>query len=114
MKRLYQVRWLSFDITVDAVLRSLPSLMTFFEHAAEEGDATAIGIHSCITTYKFIALTHIIKDILSVLTKLSLLFQSQQLGVTLVQSHVTAAINALDSIKSRGGPHFSRIYKGIC
>ena len=30
MKRLYQVRWLSFDVTVDAVLRSIPALVTFF------------------------------------------------------------------------------------
>ena len=62
IKRLYQVRWLSFDIAVDAVLRSLQSLMMFFEHAANKGDPTAVGIHSCITTYKFLGLTHLIKD----------------------------------------------------
>ena len=102
IKRLYQVRWLSFDIAVDAVLRSLKSLMMFFEHAANEGDPTAVGIHSCI---KFLALTHLIKDILSVLTKLSLTFQLQQVDISLVHSNVTAAIDALDNMISPNGEY---------
>ena len=110
---IYQVRWLSFDIAVDAVLRSLKSLMMFFEHAANEGDPTAVGIHSCITTYKFLALTHLIKDILSVLTKLSLTFQSQQVDISLVHSNVTAAIDALDNMISHSGPNLEEFTRAF-
>ena len=104
MKRLYQFRWLSFDITVDDVLQSLPALMTFFEHKAQEGDPTAIGIHRCITTYKFFALTHLVKDILSVITKLCLTFQSPDIDVSLIQPKVIVTIDALDNMKSHNGP----------
>ncbi len=99
MKRLYQIRSLSFETTVHAVLQSLPALMTFFEHEAEGGYPTAFSIHHCITTYmyKFLALTHLVKDVLSVITKLSLTFQ---LTVSFTQPKVTATIDALDSMKS--------------
>ena len=50
------------------------------------------------------------KDILSVLTKLSLSFQSQQLDISLVQSNVTAAIHALESMKNHDGPHLAKAY----
>ena len=69
MKPLYQVRWLSFDNAVDAVLQITLIFNDIFEHPAEEGDPHAIGIHHCITTYKFLALTYLMKDVLSVLTK---------------------------------------------
>ena len=88
MKRLYQVRWLSFDVTVDAVLRSIPALVTFFEHEAQQGDPTAIGIHSCICSYKFLTITHFVKDILSILTKLSLTFQLTDIDMSVIQPKV--------------------------
>ena len=113
MKHLYQVRWLSLDIAVDAVVQSLPALMTFFEHEAQEEDPTAIGIHRCITTYKFLALTHFVKDILSVITKLSLTFQLTDIDVSLIQPKVTATIDALDNMKSHDGPCLKDFTKAL-
>ena len=104
MKCLYQVRWLSFDVTVDAVLRSIPALVTFFEHEAQQSDPTAIGIHSCICSYKFLTLTHFVKDILSILTKLSLTFQLTDIDVSVIQPKVIAAVDALDNMKTEDGP----------
>ena len=99
MKRL---RWLSFENTVDAVLRSIQALLTYFEHEAQEGEPTAI--HRCICSYKFLALTHFVKDILSILTKLSLTFQLTDIDVSLIQPKATAAIDAIDNMKSQDGP----------
>ena len=54
------------------------------------------------TTYKSLALTHVIKDILSVLTKRRLTLQSQQVDISLIHS---AAIDAIDNMISHCGPN---------
>jgi hypothetical protein len=77
--------------------------MTFFEQD-QEGDPTAIGTHRYITTYRFLALTHLVKDILSVITKLSLKFQLTDIDVSVIQLKVISTIDALDNMKSQDGP----------
>ena len=111
MKKLFEVRWLSFHNAVDAVLRSLTSLIVYFEDAAEKGDPAAAGIYRAISTYPFLALTHLLGDVLSILTKLSETFQREQLDISLIQPKVTAALDALRSMKSHNGPHLDAFTK---
>ena len=75
MKKLYDIRWLNLHHVVATICRSLTSLFVYFENTMEEGDPTAAGIHCTITTYLFLALTHLLDDVLSILAKLSQNFQ---------------------------------------
>jgi hypothetical protein len=109
LKKLYDVRWLSFQNVVGTVRRTLTSFFVYFENVVEqEGDATAIGIHRAITTYSFLALTHFLDDVLSILSKLSLNFQRQNLDISLVQPKVTAAFDVIKNTKVHDGPNLSQ------
>ena len=111
MKKLYDIRWLSFHNVVDTIRRSLTSLFVYFENAAEEGDPIAKGIHNSITTYLFLALTHLLDDVLSILAKLSLNFQRQNLDISLVQPKVCAVIDAINRMKVHDGPKLGEFQK---
>ena len=111
IKKLYDIRWLSFHNVVDTIRRSLTSLFVYFENAMEEGDPTATGIHRSITTYLFLALTHLLDDVLSILAKLSLNFQRQNLNISLVQPKVLAVIDAINSMKVHDGPKLCEFKK---
>ena len=76
---------------MDGVLRSLTSLLVYFD---EEDSAVATGIYRSIATYQFLAITHFLKAILSILAKLSETFQHQKLDISVIQPKVRATIDA--------------------
>ena len=108
MKKLFEVCWLSFHITVDAVLRSLTSLLVYFD---EEDSPIATGIYRSIATYQFLAITHFLKDILSILAKLSEMFQRQKLDISVIQPKVRATNDAICTMRIRNGPCLSTFVK---
>ena len=72
-KQLHTVRWLLLDGAVEAVYRTLNSLIITFEsEAAELGYPTARAIASSLQEYKFLATTC---DVLPHLSNLSRVFQ---------------------------------------
>lgn len=70
-KPIYEVRWLSFYNAVSVVKRTLGSLLVYFEQQAiENDDAVAKGLMKQISSYSFVAITHLLYDVLGELTRL--------------------------------------------
>ena len=90
------VRWLSHALAINAIKHSLPSLLCSLEReASERSDPTAMGLSKLCKTYMFIATLLFMSDILSHVTKISLLFQSENVDYFQVQQLVGTYIEAI-------------------
>lgn len=98
------VRWLSYNGAVEAVLTEhLALLESLSDDARELNVAEAIGLYSQLQSFNFIASNHMLGDILPVLTKLSMMFQAEDLNFSVIDTEVTGAANeALRQISNPG------------
>ena len=98
-------RWLSHAQAVDAVRRSLTSLLLSLDReASEQADPTAVGLLTLCKTYKFVATLMLMSDILSHVNKLPLLFQMETIDFSTVNSLVETCIKEVKKLKSNPGP----------
>ena len=91
-REVHTVRWLSFYIVVDAVHRTLDSLLTYLKE--NEKDPVARGLQKKIGCDFFIAITYELMDILQPIMRLSLFFQRSNvdIGSVKVNSHMICDI----------------------
>lgn len=109
---LYDVRWLSFFNAVSAVRRTFKSLIVFFdEEAAEHNDPVAKGLMKQVSSYLFLAITHMLYDVLSQLTRLSKVFQKDLLEFSVILPSVDATISAISC--SSAGPALTEFMQQI-
>ena len=83
-REVHQVRWLSFYEALDAVYRTLDSLITYLT-SVSNSDPAAAGIKKRVGQELFISITYSMMDILQPIMKLCLVFQKQDLDIVLVQ-----------------------------
>ena len=111
-QQVFHTRWLSFDGAVQAILTNLDPLMSALISDAES-DPVAKGILKFITTFTFLASTHLLADVLPVLSRLSKLFQRQCIDFAAVSDGVEAAISALEGFKANSGPRLTSFLSEI-
>lgn len=105
-KQTFSTRWLSFDGAVDAILQNYDALLACLEmDVAEDCDPVANGLLKFTSTYQFLHTSHMMKDVLSVLSILSKNFQKRDLTVAEQSFQLTAAIKALQEMKLAPGEY---------
>ena len=77
------------------------------EHEAQKGCASARGLLKAVRKDSFVLATHALNDVLSILSKLSLILQHHALNYADVGPVVKATVNAISSLKSNPGQHLS-------
>ena len=93
LKKAAFTRWLSHDQAVTTIRKTLKSLLTTLEREVAENDnAVAQGLLHAMKSYNFIASVHLFSDVLPKLTALSLVFQREDVDLTIVQPQVSATI----------------------
>ena len=104
IKEVHSVRWFAFYSALEAVYHSWGALVTYFEQEkqSEKGGA-AKGLHSQLTQFEFVGVTHLLMDIIPVVTKLSLSFQKQDIDISIVQPLVQATISQLRWLLTNNG-----------
>jgi hypothetical protein len=97
---LHTVRWLSLHKAVQVLYTTLDSLIIFLESQVAQGkDATALGLLRAVKNIRFIYITHILIDILPILTKLSKVFQSDTADLSIMKPCIDTAIIQLGALK---------------
>ncbi len=81
-REVHQVRWLSFYQALEAVLRTLDSLLTYFSTAT---DPKAQGMQRKIGEDFFLMMTYSLMDILQPVMRLNLFFQRKEVDIGSVQ-----------------------------
>lgn len=98
-------RWLSRPQAVDAVRRSLPSLLLSLDReASEQMDATALGLATLCKTYIFIATLMLMSDILSHVNKISLMFEMESIDFSTVKPVLASCMKEVKNLITNPGP----------
>ena len=87
------MEWLSHQAAVEALRRSLVSVMTILDkEASERCDHTASGLLDFMKKFKFIAAMSLFADVLPHLSKLSRTLQSSSLDFSILEPVVSSCI----------------------
>ena len=84
-----------------------------FQHTSQARDASvqmqgrAVNYSKKLTSYKFVAVMHLLLDIVDALSKVSLSFQEDGITISRVQDKLTTLSAALESFKMRPGRHLN-------
>ena len=79
LKQLHAVRWLSLDLPVQSILNSWSALVAVLGEEAVAGNPAARGFSGKLECFSFIALTCLLSDVLPIFSKLSKIFQADNL-----------------------------------
>lgn len=91
---VHSVRWLSMHQAVQIIYRTFPALVMTLEREAILEPA-AKGILHEVTQFKFIALTHLMLDILPFMMRLSKKFQADSVNFSVVRPFVQSICDSL-------------------
>ena len=98
IKEVHSVCWFSFYNALDAIFRSWAPLATLLEQEATK-DAKAKGYFKIMTTSQFLLISHILMDIIPIVTHLNVLFQKQNLDLSVVGPAVNSVLEELKRLK---------------
>ena len=82
-REVHQVRWLSFCAALEAIYRTLDSLITYF--TSRENDAKAVGLKKKTAQALFIHIAYGMMDWLQPIMKLNLFFQEKDVDIARVK-----------------------------
>ena len=96
MKEVFHTRWLSFEGSVEAVVRNYPSLLSVF---LEEKSAKALSLHKPLSCYKFLYCAHFLSDVLKQLCFLCKQFQRSDIDFSSVNSLLNSTVSVLERLR---------------
>ena len=81
-REVHEVRWLTFYEALDAVYRTMDSLITYLSGSS---DAQVVGLKKRVGQELFISITYAMMDILQPIMRLCLVIQKKDLDIGVVQ-----------------------------
>ena len=114
LKKVIHTRWLSHDQAVTAIRRTLPSLLTTLEReVAEKDDAVARGLLQALKRYKFVATLYLLSDVLPLLSKLSLIFQKEDIDLCVIKPVVSTTVASLKVLRDKPGIYLKELDEAV-
>ena len=110
LKQAKDVRWLSHNAAVEALRRSLSSVLVSLDReASERSNPTASGLLKFMKQFFFVAALSLFADVLPHLAKLSRTLQSSSLDFSILQPVVESCITNVEKQTQSPGKHFSEL-----
>ncbi|XP_053388248.1 zinc finger protein 862-like [Mercenaria mercenaria] len=97
-KEVFHTRWLSFEGSVEAMVRNYGDLVSVF---LEESSGKALSLYKPITSYKFLYVVHFLCDLLKPLAALSKTFQKSDLDFSEVMPMLHSTIDRVEHLGSK-------------
>lgn len=83
-------RWLSQDQAISNLRRNLPAVLAALAKEADtKKDPVARGLYTFCATYRFVAAVHLQADVLPHLSRLSKLFQREDVNFLAIKEYVS-------------------------
>ena len=102
LKQPCSVRWLSLQRAVDSLRQNWPAIvMELGEEASRQKNAVADGLLRQVHTFAFIAMTHMLSDILAIINRLNLVFQKDSVTISTIRPMVRSTITELEACLPR-------------
>ena len=111
-----QVRWLSLQESVLAVISAWGVLVMTLEHEAvgtSVGAAQARGILKSVKPFKFIASLHVLADALDAICACNRVFQKDVLDIVVVDGMLKATLDTVLALADHPGQHTSHLLRSI-
>ena len=104
------VRRLSHDNAIKALVRCLPSILVRLDREASENvEHTAHGLFKFMKYYKFVACPYLLSNGLPQLSHLSRIFQKEDVDLFLIQPCLKTTTDAINEYLHYPGPNLSTI-----
>jgi hypothetical protein len=103
-QEVFGTRWLSFEGVVGALLQNIDILVGCFLSDEEGGNIVACGLVKFISTFEFLAVSHLVADVMGIVCGVSRVFQKEDLTFTVVKEALGPACSAILYMKSSAGP----------
>ena len=93
--------------------KSFQVVVLHFQHTSQARDASAqmqgraMNYSKKLTRYKFVAVMHLLLDIVDALSKVNLSFQEDEITISRVEDKLTTLSATLESFKERPGKHLN-------
>lgn len=88
----------------------MPALIAALEREVAENDnAIARGLVTAINSYKFVATVYLLSDVLPHLSVLNLVFQKEDVDLSIIKPQVSATIASLKLLRSNPGPYMQEL-----
>ena len=85
-KQAKDVHWLSHDNAIKVLIRSLPPILVSRDReASKNGEPSAHGLYKFMKCYNFVATVYLLSDVLPHLSRLSRIFQREDVDLSLIQ-----------------------------
>ncbi|XP_052249683.1 zinc finger protein 862-like [Dreissena polymorpha] len=109
---VHSVRWLSMEHAVQVVYRTYPALVMALEREAAFEPA-AKGLLQDVNQFKFIAITHLMMDILPQMTLLSKKFQEESVDFSLIKPVIRSSCESLLDLLEVSGVFVEKLSKFV-
>ena len=101
LKQAKDVRWLPYDAAIAAIIRTLPALIASLEReATKRSEPSAVGLAKFVKTHYFVACCCLLHRVLPHISRLSLLFQCEDIDLALIQPALVAAIASIEEVRT--------------
>ena len=104
VRECHEIRWITFYEAVHAVFKIWTSLVIYF---SRHTDQKSQSLHRRITEYKFVAILHMLLDILPSVAHMSLIFQKQDIDIAAVHPALADLKEKISSAK-RNNSYYQR------
>ncbi|XP_053400474.1 zinc finger protein 862-like [Mercenaria mercenaria] len=101
-KEVFHTCWLSFEGSVDALVKNYSSLLSVF---LEESSGKALSLYKPISTYKFLYVAHFLCDTLKPLAILSKMYQKKDLTYSEISPLLSSTIGILEDLRDNRSGH---------
>ncbi|XP_053389806.1 zinc finger protein 862-like [Mercenaria mercenaria] len=103
LKKACQTRWLSFNSSVQAILKEYPTVLQTL-NKLQSSDSAALGLLIKIRSFKFVSAVYILAEVLPHLDQLSKTFQLGTIGLCQVLPSIQYTNDKLDEIADSLSP----------
>ena len=92
----------------------LPFLIAYLEsQASEQGCPLAHGLAVAVKAFNFVATVYLLSDILPQVSRLSLVFQTANVNLSLIKPQVSPTITTIRRFKSSPGPYYKKLDEAL-
>ncbi len=109
LKEVHEVRWFAFYDALHSVFLNWKSLVTYFKGLKKPNEKEKEMLQK-LTDYRFVAVLHMLMDVIPSFTQLNIIFQQQNLDVAVVQPAIDSTLEACKHARE-GKTHFNRMFK---
>ena len=114
-KEYCPTRWLSLYNCLDVVHRTMDALLTYFGRNMDrvQKDPKANGLTKKVATRKFICITHFLRDIIPVVSTLSMFLQTENVDIAMVKVRINQTVADLEKLKENEGPFSATLAENL-